>query len=107
GPTLELNGIWGGCQGEGVKTVLPNEAHAKITCRLVPNQEPEKIVQLIEAYARKNAPPGVRLAFVPPGGGSRPYLMPADHPANRAVGAVLREMYGREPYFTRSGGTPP
>ena len=106
-PTLELNGIWGGFQGDGVKTVLPNEAHAKITCRLVPNQEPEKIVRLIEAHARKHATPGVRVSFVPPGGGARPYLMPADHPANRAVGAVLREMYGREPYFARMGGTLP
>ncbi len=106
-PTLELNGIWGGFQGEGVKTVLPNEAHAKITCRLVPNQDPEKIVQLLEAHARRHAPPGVRLSFVRPGGGARPYLMPADHPANRAVGEVLTALYGREPYVARSGGTLP
>jgi acetylornithine deacetylase/succinyl-diaminopimelate desuccinylase-like protein len=106
-PTLELNGVWGGFQGEGVKTVLPNEAHAKITCRLVPNQEPTRIVELIQAHVRMHAPPGVTVSFTAPGGGSRPYLMAADHPANRAVGAVLTEMYGREPYFARMGGTLP
>ena len=106
-PTLEVNGIWGGYHGEGTKTVLPNEAHAKITCRLVPHQDPEKIVQLLEAHARRHAPPGVRLSFVRPGGGARPYLMPADHPANRAVGEVLTALYGREPYVARSGGTLP
>lgn len=106
-PTLELNGVWGGFQGEGVKTVLPNEAHAKITCRLVPNQEPGRIVELVQTHARRHAPPGVRVSFTSPGGGSRPYLMPADDTANRLVGEVLREMYGREPYVARAGGTLP
>jgi acetylornithine deacetylase/succinyl-diaminopimelate desuccinylase-like protein len=106
-PTLELNGVWGGFQGDGVKTVLPNEAHAKITCRLVANQEPGKIVELIKAHALKHAPPGVRVTFKAPGGGSRPYRIPADDPANKIVGEVLREMYGREPYIARLGGTLP
>lgn len=106
-PTLELNGVWGGFQGEGVKTVLPNEAHAKITCRLVPDQEPNRIVELIKAHALKHAPAGVKVSFTAPGGGSRPYLMPADDPANKLVGEVLRDIYGREPYYTRVGGTLP
>lgn len=106
-PTLEVNGIWGGFQGDGTKTVLPNEAHAKITCRLVADQEPGQIVDLIEAHARKHLHAGVTLSVQKPGAGARPYLMPADHPANRAVHHVLAELYGREPYYTRTGGTIP
>lgn len=63
-PTLEVNGIWGGFQGEGVKTVLPNEAHAKITCRLVPNQEPEQIVQALVSHVERQDTPGVRVESV-------------------------------------------
>ena len=57
-PTLEINGIWGGFQGEGTKTVLPNEAHAKITCRLVANQDPDQIYQAIRRHVERQAPPG-------------------------------------------------
>jgi acetylornithine deacetylase/succinyl-diaminopimelate desuccinylase-like protein len=106
-PTLELNGIWGGFQGEGTKTVLPNEAHAKVTCRLVPDQDPVRVADAIEAHVRRHTPPGVRVAIDRRGSGARPYLMPAEHPGNRAVGEVLTEMYGREPYYTRTGGTIP
>src|SRR5207248_1693081 len=106
-PTLEVNGIWGGFQGEGSKTVLPNEAHAKITCRLVPDQDPVKVADAIEAHLERNTPPGVKVTLDRRGSGARPYLMPAEHPGNRAVGEVLTEMYGREPYYTRSGGSIP
>jgi acetylornithine deacetylase/succinyl-diaminopimelate desuccinylase-like protein len=106
-PTLELNGIWGGFQGEGTKTVLPNEAHAKITCRLVPDQDPVRIADAIEAHVRRHTPPGVKVTVDRRSNGARPYLMPAEHPGNRAVGEVLAEMYGREPYYTRTGGTIP
>src|SRR5207248_3974950 len=84
-PTLEVNGIWGGFQGEGSKTVLPNEAHAKITCRLVANQEPDRIAQLVAAHIEKLAPPGVRVTARQLPGTARPYLVPADHPGNRAA----------------------
>src|SRR5690606_38093687 len=57
-PTLEVNGIWGGFQGEGTKTVLPAEAHAKITCRLVPDQEPAQVLDAIEAHVHAHTPPG-------------------------------------------------
>lgn len=57
-PTLEVNGIWGGFQGEGIKTVLPNEAHAKITCRLVANQDPATIIDLITRHVERYTPPG-------------------------------------------------
>lgn len=106
-PTLEINGIWGGFQGEGVKTVLPKEAHAKITCRLVPDQDPERIVAQLEAHVHKHAWPGVRVNVARPESGSKPYLMPAEHPGNRVAGAVLREVYGKDPLYVRAGGSIP
>ena len=66
-PTLEVNGIWGGFQGEGIKTVIPSEAHAKITCRLVPDQEPDKIVELIGAHVEKFVPAGTAAVVKKPG----------------------------------------
>jgi acetylornithine deacetylase/succinyl-diaminopimelate desuccinylase-like protein len=106
-PTLEVNGIWGGFQGEGVKTVLPNEAHAKITCRLVANQTPEKVADAIEAHVHRVAPPGVRVTVRKLPHGAMPYEMPFDHPGNVAAAAVLRRLYGKEPYFVRAGGSIP
>lgn len=106
-PTLEVVGLWGGFQGAGVKTVLPSEAHAKIVCRLVLGQDPNRIADLIAAYVAHVAPPGVhavvnRLPFA-----AKPYAMPADHWGNQAARDVLVEMYGREPYYTRTGGSIP
>ncbi len=106
-PTLEINGIWGGFQGEGIKTVLPNEAHAKITCRLVPNQKPAEILDLLQAHVKANAPKGVEVSIKILGTRGKPYLISADHPGNRAVGEVLQEVYGVEPYQVRSGGSIP
>lgn len=104
-PTLEVNGIWGGFQGEGTKTVIPNEAHAKITCRLVANQDPAKIARLIMTHVSNHTPPGVKVTIHPQPGNSDPYLMPADHPANQAAYEILKELYGREPYYIRMGGS--
>jgi acetylornithine deacetylase/succinyl-diaminopimelate desuccinylase-like protein len=104
-PTLELVGMWGGFQGDGVKTVLPHEAQAKLTCRLVPNQEPARTLELIEEHVAAHAPRGVRVTFERRPSSGKPYRMPSDHPVNRAAGAVLRELYGREPYQTRMGGS--
>ncbi|GIV74464.1 MULTISPECIES: dipeptidase [Caldilinea] len=106
-PTLEINGIWGGFQGEGVKTVLPSEAHAKITCRLVANQRPERIAQLVKAHVERHTPPGVRVKTTILENGALPYLMPADHPGNLAARDVLVEEYGKEPFLARSGGSIP
>jgi acetylornithine deacetylase/succinyl-diaminopimelate desuccinylase-like protein len=106
-PTLEVNGIWGGFQGEGVKTVLPNEAHAKITCRLVANQTPAQVADAIEAHVRRVAPSGVRVAVTKRPNGAMPYEMPFDHPGNVAAAAVHRKLYGKEPYFVRVGGSIP
>lgn len=106
-PTLEINGIYGGFQGDGIKTVLPNAAHAKITCRLAPNQDPVKIVELVIAHVNKHAPAGVRIEARPLPFRAQPYLMPVDHPGNQAVREVLTELYGREPYVVRTGGSVP
>jgi acetylornithine deacetylase/succinyl-diaminopimelate desuccinylase-like protein len=106
-PTLEINGIWGGFQGEGIKTVLPNEAHAKITCRLVPDQDPTTIAELIAAHVERQAPPGVQVTARRLGFTALPYLIPPDHPGNQAARAVLEEIYGRAAYDVRTGGSIP
>ena len=106
-PTLEMNGIWGGFQEDGIKTVLPNAAHAKITCRLVADQDPERIITLLQEHIAQQAPPGVRVEVNALSIRGRPYSIAADHWGNRAAAAVLTEFYGREPYQTRSGGSIP
>jgi acetylornithine deacetylase/succinyl-diaminopimelate desuccinylase-like protein len=106
-PTLDFNGIWGGFQGEGAKTVTPREAHAKITCRLVPDQNPDEIPGLIERHLRQHCPPGVTLTVTPLPGKANPFSIRRDHPGLVAAGNVLREMYGKDPLIVRSGGTVP
>lgn len=106
-PTLELNGIWGGFQGEGLKTVLPSKAHAKITCRLVADQDPEHINSLLEAHIRKNIPPGVKIDITPVESNANPYVMPADLPGGLAAIEVLSELYGKKPLLVREGGSVP
>lgn len=107
-PTLEVTGMWGGFQGEGHKSVLPREAHVKIICRLVPDQDPTRIVDLIEEHVHAHTPPGVRVSIVRRAiAGSRPYRIDGAHPANGAARDVLREVYGVEPLETRFGATVP
>jgi acetylornithine deacetylase/succinyl-diaminopimelate desuccinylase-like protein len=106
-PTLEVNGIWGGFQGEGIKTVIPAKAHAKITCRLVPDQKPGKIFELIRAHVAKHVPAGTTAAVEKLAGSADPFLIAFDHPGNQAARIVLKELYGKEPYIARTGGTIP
>jgi acetylornithine deacetylase/succinyl-diaminopimelate desuccinylase-like protein len=106
-PTLEVNGIYGGFQGEGLKTVLPSTAHAKISCRLVADQDPSKIADLVLAHVEKARPPGSRVKATKAQSGATPYLIPADHPGMRIAASVLRDLYGKDPYHIRSGGTIP
>jgi acetylornithine deacetylase/succinyl-diaminopimelate desuccinylase-like protein len=106
-PTLEVNGIYGGFQGEGLKTVLPSEAHAKISCRLVADQEPSRVADLIIAHVNKVTPPGVRVRATKAESGAMPYLIPADHGGLRVAASVLKDLYGKEPYEIRMGGTIP
>lgn len=106
-PTLEVNGMWGGYQGAGSKTVIPAEAHAKITCRLVPNQDPADITAKVAAHLQAHTPPGVTLRLDAHEQGARPYSIPADHPALQAAAQVLADIYGQPPYLVRMGGTLP
>jgi acetylornithine deacetylase/succinyl-diaminopimelate desuccinylase-like protein len=106
-PTLEVNGIWGGFQEEGIKTVLPSAAHAKITCRIVPDQEPAPILELLKRHVELHTPSGVRVSTTPFGGSAPPYRIPVDHPGNRVAASVLEELYGTPPFYMRMGGTLP
>jgi acetylornithine deacetylase/succinyl-diaminopimelate desuccinylase-like protein len=105
-PTLELNGLWGGYQGPGTKTVIPAEAHAKISCRLVPDQEPDEIVALVAAHLRRHCPPGIRLEIAP-GHGSKAYAIPDEHPGLALAEQVLEEVYGQRALRVRMGATVP
>jgi acetylornithine deacetylase/succinyl-diaminopimelate desuccinylase-like protein len=106
-PTLEVNGMWGGYEGPGHKTVIPSEAHAKITCRLVPDQDPDEVVALVTRHLQAHAPPGTRLSIAPGDHGARPAHIAADHFALQAAGAALHAVYGVKPLIVRMGGTVP
>ncbi|MBI5402614.1 MAG: dipeptidase [Ignavibacteriae bacterium] len=105
-PTLDCNGIWGGFQGEGAKTVLPSKAGAKISMRLVPNQMPKKIAQLFEAYINKIAPKSVKVKVTDLHGG-KPSVTPIDTPAINAAVESLKKGFGVEPVFMKEGGSIP
>jgi acetylornithine deacetylase/succinyl-diaminopimelate desuccinylase-like protein len=106
-PTLELNGLWGGYQGEGSKTVLPSEAHAKLTCRLVADQDPADLRAKIERHLREHLPAGVTLEIDPGTEGATAYRLPDGHPGLRAVVGSLRAVYGVEPWVIGMGGSVP
>ncbi|MBA2518063.1 MAG: M20/M25/M40 family metallo-hydrolase, partial [Chloroflexia bacterium] len=107
-PTLDVNGLWSGFQGAGTKTVTPARAHAKITCRLVPDQDPARILDLIERHVAAHLPAGATAAMVRFPGSAYPAAIRRDHPALEAAKATLRQAYGgTEPLITRTGGTVP
>lgn len=106
-PTLDVNGMWGGFQGAGTKTVIPSKAFCKITCRLVLDQEPKRICELIEEHVKRHTPKGVTAKVTAYPMGVKAYLIPLDHPAIKAQLKVLREVYAKEPVIVRSGGTLP
>jgi acetylornithine deacetylase/succinyl-diaminopimelate desuccinylase-like protein len=105
-PTLDVNGIWGGYTGEGSKTVLPSKASAKISMRLVPNQDPGKISRLFAEHFRKIAPPTVKVNVNEHHGGY-PYVSPVDSRAYRAASKAYETTYGKIPIPVRSGGSIP
>ncbi|HYE58387.1 MAG TPA: M20/M25/M40 family metallo-hydrolase, partial [Rhodothermales bacterium] len=105
-PTLDVNGIGGGYQGAGSKTVLPARAFAKISCRLVPDQDPHEVADMLRAYFEAHTPPTMKLTFEEMHGGM-PVLMDVHQPAMQAAKTALQETYNREPYFTREGGSIP
>ncbi|MFM6976217.1 MAG: dipeptidase [Sphingobacteriaceae bacterium] len=105
-PTLEVNGIWGGYIGEGAKTVLPSKASAKISMRLVPNQQSDKITQLFTDHFLKIAPKTVKVKVTPHHGGE-PVVTPTNSVAYRAAQKAITESFGKEPIPTRGGGSIP
>ena len=105
-PTIELNGIWGGYQGEGAKTVLPSKATAKISARLVPNQNSVKMTKKLLDYFRKIAPPSVTVnAFEHHGG--EPYMTPINSTAYKAAAKAMETTFGKTPIPVRGGGSIP
>jgi acetylornithine deacetylase/succinyl-diaminopimelate desuccinylase-like protein len=105
-PTLEVNGLLSGFTGEGAKTVLPAVAMAKISMRLVPNQEPEKIAKLFEDYVRKIAPKTVELKFTNMHGG-KPWMTSFDNPFVQAASRAIEKGFNKTPVLTREGGSIP
>ena len=105
-PTLDVNGLWGGFEGEGPKTIIPARAHAKVSCRLVANQDPNRIHELFRRFVEEIAPPGVTVTVQSLGGG-RPTLTPIDHPATKAAARALEAAFGRRAVFIREGGSIP
>ncbi len=105
-PSLDVNGIWSGYIGEGSKTVLPSTAHAKISMRLVPNQDHEKIAQLIQNHLEKTAPSCVKVKAKPLHGGQA-YGMSTALPAYKAAEKAYETTFGKMPVPTRSGGSIP
>lgn len=105
-PTLDVNGIWGGYIQPGAKTVLPSKASAKISMRLVPDQEPAEITRLIQDYFAEIAPPTVQVQVRDLGGGEGA-IVRRDSPAMQAASRAYAEGFGQEPIFVRLGGSIP
>ena len=105
-PTLEVNGIWGGYTAEGAKTVIPSKAHAKISTRLVPNQDPAKIAKLVERQIRNLLPKCVTLKFEVLST-SKPWVAPYSHPIFQKAIHALQQGFGKKAVFIREGGAIP
>ena len=105
-PCLDVNGIWGGYTGEGAKTVLPSKAFAKISMRIVPNQDNKKIAKLFEEHFMSLAPKGVRVKVTPHHGGQG-FLCPISSNVYKSAHRAIHEVYGIEPVPNRGGGSIP
>jgi acetylornithine deacetylase/succinyl-diaminopimelate desuccinylase-like protein len=105
-PTLDVNGIWGGFQGEGQKTIIPAEAHAKASTRLVADQEPDDIFEKLKAFVDEIAPPGVDVSVRLLSTG-HPSQTPLDHPYVGAASRALERVFGQSPLYINSGGSIP
>ncbi len=105
-PTLDVNGLWSGFQGEGSKTIIPAHAHAKISCRLVPDMDPARTFSLVRDHVLAAAPPGVvvEVQLLSSGLWS---LTGIDHPATLAAARALEEVFGESPVYLREGGSIP
>jgi acetylornithine deacetylase/succinyl-diaminopimelate desuccinylase-like protein len=105
-PTADVNGVWGGYTGVGAKTVIPAQAHAKVSFRLVADQDPARLRPLFERWVRDRVPDHVEVG-VRSFGGVRPCLTPLQHPGNQAAARAVARAFGRQPLFTREGGSGP
>lgn len=105
-PTCEVNGIWGGFQGDGQKTVIPASAGAKISMRTVPDQDPDEIARLFTDYIRSLAPDTVKVEVIQHTGGPAA-ITPLDSPEMRAAARALEAAWGKAPVFIREGGSIP
>jgi acetylornithine deacetylase/succinyl-diaminopimelate desuccinylase-like protein len=105
-PTLDVNGIWGGYTGEGAKTVLPSQANAKISCRLVPDQTPDDITEKLRRHFEKHVPETMTLDFKDLHGGHAA-IVDTKSPAMKAAAEAMEAVFGSPPYFTREGGSIP
>lgn len=105
-PTAEINGLTSGYQGEGTKTVLPSRASAKLTFRLVPNQTPSRVLDLVEIFFRHHQPPSVEMEIIR-GHGGMPYTLDARSPWCAAAVRALEKTFGRSPALMREGGSIP
>jgi acetylornithine deacetylase/succinyl-diaminopimelate desuccinylase-like protein len=105
-PTLDVNGIWGGYQGEGSKTIIPAHAHAKVSCRLVADMDPDKTFERVREYVASIAPRGVDVTTSKINDGMWS-LTPTDHPATQAAAACLEDVFGEKPYYLHEGGSIP
>ena len=104
-PTLDVNGIWGGYQGPGTKTIIPAWAAAKISCRLVPDQDPKAVTQAVRDYIQAVSPKTVRVSLAELSGHAEPWITPVDHPLIQAGQRALKQVYGKDPALIRSGGS--
>lgn len=105
-PTLDVNGIWGGYTGEGAKTVLPSKAFAKISMRLVPDQNSHKISELFQKHFEKTAPKSVKVKVTAHHGGE-PVVVSTESAGFQAASKAMQETYGKKPIPTRGGGSIP
>ena len=106
-PTLEINGMWGGYEGQGSQTVTPNEARAKVSCRLVPDQDPDRLRALVVRHLETHLPGGVSLTVGGERHGALPYRIAPDHPGLVTAERVLEQVYGKKPLRVRMGSTLP
>jgi acetylornithine deacetylase/succinyl-diaminopimelate desuccinylase-like protein len=105
-PTLDINGLWSGYSGPGPKTIIPAKAGAKLSSRLVGNQDPDKIYKLIKKHIEAIAPPTVKVTVTLVTKG-KPALIPFDLPEMQAARVAYKKAWGHEPVFTRGGGSIP
>jgi acetylornithine deacetylase/succinyl-diaminopimelate desuccinylase-like protein len=106
-PTAEINGVWGGHTGPGPKTIVPSDAHAKVSFRLVADQEPLQVQRQLREWLAARVPPGIDWQVTFSGEGVRPCMTPLDHPALQALTRSMARAFGQQILYTREGGSGP